>query len=244
MKDRSTSTDGVDAIRIVQGIEELRGRYEGQGIAILGSGISLRGYDLSELDEFDATIAFNNGIRLYLCDYLVLTDYLYAGFLRDVIAVEGEKRRAIVETTVAKYLRSKPLMDRRGLCPDKEFAKIEAVHEFKQGLANSNDMLCSLGFGELGAALSLAKWFGAEEVHLFGCDFYSTIEQEDVVGQAQYSGVFHTADGEWDRFTTPEQRRIVENFAENHEFWSDDMLVINRSPWSELKAFDYELEEE
>ena len=41
-----------------------------------------------------------------------------------------------------------------------------------------------------------------------------------------------------------EQRRIVENFAENHEFWSDDMLVINRSPWSELKAFNYELEEE
>ena len=237
MRDRYGSTGGGERISVTPTLAPLRGERRGQSLAVLGSGLSLRRFDFSTLDRYDAVISVNEGLRLYLCDYVVVHHIAEARWLKSSIGSgDATKRVAVVAEEVARLLLSSPLPDRRGVALDTEYARCRAVHRYRIGNRNDDRTLVSDAHGRLGAALSLALLLGAASVAVYGVDHCRVAEHGSVLGTEPKRTIAMRTANEGGRFVSESDERELLAFDRDHDHWRG-MAVVNHSPWSELRCF-------
>lgn len=239
---RSSCSSGSDYPSSTLGIDDLIGRHEGSTVAIVGTGLSLDGYDFGELERVTDgkiwTIGINGAVRLLTPDYAVCCDpraYAKAWPYYDssTTLVLGERvwRRATTEPHWKPG--SKETSD--------EAMKRMRVHvcRFCPDQPEDIEMARWLFFSvaTLTSALTLADAMGFSVVLLLGIDLYRRRETQyahDI--EPASPDTLEEIPGSPDLYITPQLRAQRDVIERNADRWSFDQ-VVNLSRHSQLRSW-------
>lgn len=238
MKVISSSTGGGDVFPLDAAVdmEELKNKHSGQRGAVIGTGCSMEGLDLSVLDSYDFTIGMNEAPKLYGSDYLMILDERAIAKVMNYLEPHHGKMTPVVARKIVAILMERPPYSKEGVCADEAFGKCGRMYSFRTSTRISNSELCCVG-GALSGALSLAKWMGCAELHLYGCDFYRYRDRKYAYGlNDPPEELMIPVDKFEERFTTPAMQGMVMGIEGHMETWAG-MSVTNANPLSELRCF-------
>lgn len=221
-----------------QDLTPLINRYYGLTGAIIGTGISIEGFDFMSLrSEMDVavTIGVNECIRFFSTDYLCLCDvqalpkvYPYIDTKKTSIVIS----RKTFEWCVNKNNKTKKLIAEK-LSKVPEIFSINFAGSF---VGNPSEFLF-YSRGIATSALSLACCFGLKRCFLFGLDFYRKIHQKYAYDISPPDKVdLLTIPYEPRFYSTPPMRSMREAIEQNVNIW-DGTEFINMSRFSQLKCF-------
>lgn len=234
MKEASSSIDGVE-FSFENGIGALFNVHAGARCAIIGTGTSMDNFDLSTLDDYDVTIGLNESIKWYASTYLAMIDTRCIAKVMEYVGCRVETTAVLSEEVIDRLL-ARPPCTPRGVFADREFAKMRARYSFKAGVTIDAAMLACVG-GVLSAGLSLAKWVGAVECDLYGCDFYRLFAKKYAFTVGENPEHMRNVDVDGKRFITDAMLFMVQAIEQHKEIWSG-MRVRNMNPLSELRCFE------
>ncbi len=218
----------------VMGIADLIGAEEGLDGTIIGTGMSLEGFDFAEIEAEGGgpMIGMNEATKIVVPDYLVMSDAQAVG--KALPFLEPGHTVVVIAKRCFEYASS-----RANLLADLGRAKEVRIANFT---AHEGDPTETIFFtrGILTGALSLACALGWKSAHLYGCDYYRTIGQlyAHDISPARPENLYPHPNEEDhpNLFLTPAFHSMRQAIEENLEAWKG-LDVINMSRYSTLGCF-------
>lgn len=226
--DRTKRTS--NSLQSHDGLLNLINAHAGASGSIIGTGISIEAADLAPIAGRVA-IGMNEAPKIVSgLDYLVIQDVRALTkawpFIEDGTSV-------ILGRRCCDLARRTPGMLQRL----RELDVYECTFTVDPD-ADAPHRIIYYNCGILTGALSFAVALGLAEVDLYGCDFCRREGQHYAYDASPMPTDPSEPIGDG-LYTTPALRAMAAYIDNNAEVWSEEMKVINRSPISQIKAFEH-----